>query len=288
MKHKSLLFVSPGGTSVKVLRIKIVSIFIAIVLVVLGFSAYFIPSEKFRLNDAEVEQKQQLSVLNDVLNRRMASALGKLGHLKRQILDLDVKKTRVAELMGAKPAPRKSLWTFSNNAAAYSRMSPEVLLEQAERLESRFIASSAGFSVDSGNPFENIPVCKPVPEGAIVTREFGKAIDPFTGRPSVHRGIDFAAPAGTPVIATATGTVIRVEKDAEWGNRIMIAHANGLCTVYAHLGAAQTTKGRGVKRGEVIGEIGSSGLATGPHVHYEILRNGVAVDPETFFFPGKK
>ena len=80
---------------------------------------------------------------------------------------------------------------------------------------------------------------------------------------------------------------MRVEKDAVWGNRIVIAHADSISTVYAHLGTVSTASGRTVKRGEVIGTIGYSGLTTGPHVHYEILKNGVAVDPESFFYPGR-
>jgi murein DD-endopeptidase MepM/ murein hydrolase activator NlpD len=124
-----------------------------------------------------------------------------------------------------------------------------------------------------------------VPVDAIVALGFGKTRDPFTGRDKQHQGLDFAASAGTPVVATAAGKVTLAENNTLWGNRIIIAHADSISTVYAHLGAIRTARGRLVKRGETIRTIGFSGLTTGPHVHYEIRRNGVPVDPAMFLYP---
>jgi murein DD-endopeptidase MepM/ murein hydrolase activator NlpD len=292
MKHKSILFVSPGGTSTKAIKVKKTSIFIAVFIIVCGFSAYFIPAEKFRLKAVEVKQKQRLSAQNEVLHQRIVSALGMLNRLRQQIVHLDKKKERVTELTGAKALPRKPPGPLAENtAASYARMDQNAFLEHTARLKSRLISFTAQASSDNGNPFDRIPVCRPTPDDAIVSLSFGKHKDPFTGRQSEHRGMDLAATAGTPVVATAAGRVVRVEKDAVWGNRIVIAHADSVSTVYAHLGTVSTVSGRTVKRGDVIGTIGYSGLTTGPHVHYEIWSNGVAVDPETFFYPaamGKK
>jgi len=291
MKHKSILFVSPGGTATKAIRIKVSRVFIIIVFVVAGFSAYFIPSEKFRLKAAEVRQKHTLSLQNKMLHRRIGSALGTLGTLKQQIATLGRKKERVVELTapridgsGGKSAERGD---GSGAGARYARMGPEELLEHAERLESKMrdLAARLCPGNATANPFDSIPVCKPVFDGAIVSLCFGPTRDPFTGKESLHRGVDFSAPAGSGVIATAAGTVVRAENDAIWGNRIIIAHRDSVSTVYAHLGAVKTAQGRKVKRGEVIGTIGLSGLTTGPHVHYEIWRRGEPVDPATFFYP---
>jgi murein DD-endopeptidase MepM/ murein hydrolase activator NlpD len=288
MKHKSILFVSPGGTSVKAIKIRVVSVVIVVIVVLCGFSAYFIPSEKFRIKAAEVKQKQRLSVQNEMLHQRIVSALGMLNRLKQQIVHLDAKKKRVAELTGEKDASPKKTGPSAEkkNRLIGAGTDPAVLLEHSILLESRFMSFVSQFPGDGKNPFDDIPVCKPTPDDAIVALHFGKAKDPFTGRLSEHRGVDLAVAAGTPVIATAAGTVVRVEDDAMWGKRIVITHADGITTVYAHLGTVSTASGRTVKRGAVIGTVGSSGLATGPHVHYEIWKNGTAVDPELFFYPG--
>jgi murein DD-endopeptidase MepM/ murein hydrolase activator NlpD len=286
MKHKSILFVSPGGTSIKAIKVRSVSVLIAVIIIVCGFSAYFIPSEKFRLKAAEVKQRRQLSVQNEVLHLRVASALTMLNRLRQQIKHLDAKKEEMTELKGMKSAPLFQPRLQADTAKEQDNtMSPEALLAHMMRLESRF--ASFAQHADSGkeNPFDKIPVCKPTPEYAVTSRGFGKTIDPFTGRQSEHRGIDLAAAEGTPVTATASGTVERVEKNELWGNRVVIAHADGINTVYAHLGSVSVSRGRTVKRGEIVGTIGYSGLVTGPHVHYEIWKNGVAVNPEKFFFP---
>ena len=100
-----------------------------------------------------------------------------------------------------------------------------------------------------------------------------------------HQGIDFVALPGTPVCATASGNVRSVENDPIWGNRVIIEHAAGFSTVYAHLGSIQVVLGDQVKRGRQIGTVGQSGITTEPHVHYEVRRNGEAMDPEDLFFP---
>jgi murein DD-endopeptidase MepM/ murein hydrolase activator NlpD len=133
--------------------------------------------------------------------------------------------------------------------------------------------------------FDNIPVCNPLPGLAVVCRRFDVERDPFSGRKKIHRGVDIAATTGTPVIATASGTVSCSEDGPVWGKRVVIEHGNDFRTVYAHLGSLAVVRGQKVKRGAVIGTVGCTGFATGPHVHYEIWRRGRAVDPERYFYP---
>jgi murein DD-endopeptidase MepM/ murein hydrolase activator NlpD len=109
--------------------------------------------------------------------------------------------------------------------------------------------------------------------------------DPFTGDLKDHKGIDFSAKRGTPVIATASGVVDLVENHKYWGNRIRIKHRYGFSSVYAHLGTVNVRMDQKVKKGDEIGTIGLSGLTIGPHLHYEIRRHGTLIDPENYFFP---
>jgi murein DD-endopeptidase MepM/ murein hydrolase activator NlpD len=101
-----------------------------------------------------------------------------------------------------------------------------------------------------------------------------------------HQGIDLSAPKGTPVRATAAGKVVVAERSGAYGRTVVIDHGNGVTTRYAHLRKIKVNEGERVKAGEVIGEVGKSGNASGPHVHYEVVRNGTPVDPWPFMDGG--
>ncbi|MGO9134275.1 MAG: M23 family metallopeptidase [Methylovirgula sp.] len=117
--------------------------------------------------------------------------------------------------------------------------------------------------------------------GAKMTSGFGARFHPILGYTRMHTGTDFAASIGTPVFAAGNGTILSVGWDSGYGRRIEIQHANGYETTYNHLSAfARSLKeGQRVRQGQVIGYLGQSGLATGPHLHYEVLVNGHFVDP---------
>jgi murein DD-endopeptidase MepM/ murein hydrolase activator NlpD len=108
---------------------------------------------------------------------------------------------------------------------------------------------------------------------------FGMRADPFTGETEYHPGLDISADKGTPVYATASGTVESAGPSGEYGNLIVLAHGFGLMSRYAHLSRFAVQAGQRVTRGEVIGYVGATGRATGPHLHYEVLANGKLLNP---------
>ncbi|WP_164931847.1 M23 family metallopeptidase [Dyella sp. M7H15-1] len=112
-----------------------------------------------------------------------------------------------------------------------------------------------------------------------VTSEFGHRPNPIGKGHVFHRGIDLAAPAGTPVYAVAPGTIIRATSDRSFGNVVVINHHNGYKTLYAHNSRLLVKVGEKVKAGQQIAKIGSTGHSTGPHLHFEIHRSGQRVDP---------
>jgi murein DD-endopeptidase MepM/ murein hydrolase activator NlpD len=112
-----------------------------------------------------------------------------------------------------------------------------------------------------------------------LTGRFGGRSDPFTGESAFHQGLDISASKGQPVYATADGTVETAVFDGEYGNLMVVRHDFGMTTRYGHLSAFKAKRGQTVKRGEVIGYVGSTGRATGPHLHYEILVNGKLLNP---------
>jgi murein DD-endopeptidase MepM/ murein hydrolase activator NlpD len=120
------------------------------------------------------------------------------------------------------------------------------------------------------------------PARGFVSSTFGMRVDPFTGLPNLHAGIDFSANIGARVSATADGLVLFAAKDPAYGNIIKIDHGNGLVSHYAHLSKMNVKIGEKVKRGQLIGAVGNTGRSTGPHLHYEIRVNGVPQDPQRF------
>jgi len=112
-----------------------------------------------------------------------------------------------------------------------------------------------------------------------ITSAFGPRRHPLLGYTRMHRGVDFGAPVGTPVLAAADGVVETADWAGGYGRMIRLRHANGIQTVYAHLSRWTVTSGQTVRQGQVVGLSGASGLATGPHLHFEVLRDARPVDP---------
>ncbi len=117
-----------------------------------------------------------------------------------------------------------------------------------------------------------------------ISSPFGLRNSPFTGKKEFHYGLDIAAPSGTPIYAAADGKIIEAKYRRGTGNVIIIDHGYSFKTLYAHLSRFGITQGEIVQKGQVIGYIGSTGLSTGPHLHYEVHVKGVAVNPVDFLY----
>lgn len=132
-----------------------------------------------------------------------------------------------------------------------------------------------------------LPFANPSP-GSQVTSRFGNRTDPFLGRLALHAGIDFRLPVGSAVQATGSGTVVTAGRTGGYGNLVEIDHGSGLTTRYAHLSRVLVKAGDKVDTGDAIGLSGSTGRSTGPHLHYEVRRDGRASDPARFLSAGRK
>jgi murein DD-endopeptidase MepM/ murein hydrolase activator NlpD len=131
-----------------------------------------------------------------------------------------------------------------------------------------------------------VPYRKPVVGEVEFTSGFGVRNDPFLGRPAMHTGLDFRAATGDPVRATANGKVVSSGSAGGYGRMVEIDHGNGLSTRYGHLSEINVKVGDQIKIGQVIGEVGSTGRSTGPHLHDETRIDGEAVDPQKFLRAG--
>lgn len=132
-----------------------------------------------------------------------------------------------------------------------------------------------------------LPIANPSP-GVPISSSYGVRTDPILGMPAIHSGMDFRAPMGSQAYATAAGTVVKAGWNGGYGRMVELRHENGFTTRYAHLSRIAVKKGQKVETGDIVGNVGSSGRSTGPHLHYEVRRNGNAMNPLRFLKIGKK
>ena len=138
---------------------------------------------------------------------------------------------------------------------------------------------------DAKAAIQAFPIAHPAP-GKSITSRYGNRRDPIIGRTAFHAGIDFRTPTGTPIYATAEGTVTKAGRHGGYGKLVEIKHANGLTTRYAHLSRIHVKKGQKVTAGAHVGAAGSTGRSTGPHLHYEVRRGDKATNPMTYLKAG--
>ena len=140
---------------------------------------------------------------------------------------------------------------------------------------------------DKERLLSHTPAIQPVANKDLsrVASGFGYRVDPVYKTVKFHAGLDFAAPQGTPIYATADGTVTTAGNSGNgYGNHVIINHGYGYETLFGHMVRVKVNPGNAVKRGQVIGWVGSTGKSTGPHCHYEVRKNGAKMDPVYFFY----
>lgn len=183
--------------------------------------------------------------------------------------------SNLSEQSGAQDAKQSLL---ADTRANIAHLRDAVAAEEAEaaRIE-RMLASGSGASHGSGRFSSSLTW--PTPGHTTITSPFGWRMHPILNTPKLHTGIDIRAPYGARIVAAAAGKVIFAGDRGGYGNFTMIDHGNGLVTVYAHQSAIVVSEGRHVTKGQKIGEVGSTGMSTGPHLHFETRVNGEARDP---------
>jgi murein DD-endopeptidase MepM/ murein hydrolase activator NlpD len=129
---------------------------------------------------------------------------------------------------------------------------------------------------------ESIPNTSPIKNNTNISSYFGIRINPITKRKDFHLGIDIPVKIGTPVFSTADGLVINTKYDSVYGNKVTIKHNDIYKTIYGHLNNITVKEGEKIKKGYIIGASGNTGRSSGPHLHYEVIKNNNAIDPLFF------
>jgi len=167
----------------------------------------------------------------------------------------------------------------SNGPAVIESGTIRTLSQKALSIENNLTSLLSFFESDSLRLASTPSI---MPAAGWIASVFGHRNDPFTGAWTMHWGIDISTNIGNPIMATADGIVIKVQTDKYLGKNVTISHGNGFTTVYGHMSNFAVSAGQKVKRRDIIGYIGQTGKAAGPHVHYEVFRDGKRVDPRNF------
>jgi murein DD-endopeptidase MepM/ murein hydrolase activator NlpD len=154
------------------------------------------------------------------------------------------------------------------------------LENELARLEA-MVAGLANLTIEHDLVSMAFPSRRPIREGR-TSSGFGTRRDPFTGRPARHEGLDFPAPPGTPILASAGGRVVTAGANGAYGNAVVIDHGNGLATLYGHASRIFVRPGDLVLPQQPIAAVGSTGRSTGAHLHFEVMRRGVRVEPRDY------
>jgi murein DD-endopeptidase MepM/ murein hydrolase activator NlpD len=181
----------------------------------------------------------------------------------------------------------KNLEGFDNSNLIISTSKKIDVLTKQIVVQSKSLDEIAGLAEEKEKLLKAIPTIKPVKNEDLtrMASGYGYRSDPFTKARKFHRGMDFTAPRGTPVYATGNGVVKRADRRSSgYGRHIRIDHGFGYTSLYAHLYKYVVKRGQKVKRGDLIGFVGSTGRSQAPHLHYEIIKDGKRVNPLNFYY----
>ncbi len=240
------------------------------------------------------DQREEARKTQEVIQGHLNAMAVRLGELQAQLLQLDGLGERLAQMAGLKP---KDLPPPSEPGKAPGRGGPAPTLSRDLSVdEFGFLLSELSHAVEdrsdqltvleallvstSANK-KFLPSLAPV-DGGWLSSSFGWRIDPFSGQKSFHEGLDFPSESGTPIVAAASGKVIFADVHPQYGKMVEIDHGNGLVTRYAHASKLFVKEGDFIIRGQKVAAVGSTGRATGPHLHFEVRLNGVPQNPARF------
>ncbi len=262
------------------------SVFSAVVLLI-AYNFFNSPKEKMLIREIE-QYKYQYDIMNDKLNNISA--------VLKDIENRDDNIYRV--IFEAEPIPGTYRNAGIGGANRYEELeglnNSERIIETAKKIDKisrKLYVQSKSFddvfrmAKSKEDMMIHLPAILPMPKnrGQIISG-FGMRFHPILKYRRMHTGIDIAAPKGTPIYATGDGVVLGAGRESGYGITCQINHGYGYQTLYGHLSKLNVRPGQKVKRGEIIGYVGSTGLSKAPHVHYEVLLNGQKVNPVYFFY----
>ena len=249
-------------------------------------------SEVATLSDELVAQKSQIQQTRQETEDTLDALAISIGRMNARVIRLDALGRRLTEMadledgefdFDSEPAiggPEEPDPSGSSVAVPEVLMAMAVLDSQLDNREAQ-LGVLESVLVDQNLSDRVYPKGRPVHSGWM-SSYFGRRTDPFTGKPASHQGVDFAGKAGAEIISVADGVVTWSSDRYGFGNLVEINHGNGYSTRYAHNAENLVAVGEEVRKGQIVALMGETGRATGPNLHFEVLKNGQRVNPVTF------
>jgi murein DD-endopeptidase MepM/ murein hydrolase activator NlpD len=275
--------------SIRVIGFISATLVFAFIIVYLAYTYLDSPKEK-ELKREISEMELQYDLLNKKLDQ-MSSVLGDLGdrddNIYRVIFEAEPIAKSIRQAGSGGINKYQNLMNYDNGELMAATSSKLDQIRRQLYIQSKSYDEISLLIKKKEEVLSSIPAIQPISDRELshIASGFGMRIDPIYKIPKMHEGLDFAAPTGTPIHATGNGTITTVEYgNRGYGNSVLITHMVGYQTHYAHMSRIIVREGQQVKRGDIIGYVGSTGKSTAPHCHYEVIKNGVKIDPVNFFF----
>lgn len=278
----------------KLRRLRNIAAFV-IVTAFFGVISGFIFTKKVNLPEENslAAELQEMKIQYELLNKKVKQSQNVLGQIEerdnniyRSYFELDPisEDVRKAGFGGVNRYSKYSDWKYNDLATELAKnvdIFSKQLVIQSKSLDEVVVSAK-----EKEKMLSHLPAIQPVANKDLkrLSSGFGIRIHPILKIGKLHKGIDFAASPGTPIYATADGKVTVSGRHGGYGNAVVINHGYGYETLYGHMNRVKVSAGKQVKRGDIIGYVGSTGMSTGPHLHYEVHKDGEAVDPVSFFY----
>lgn len=255
------------------------------------------------LNTSFINTPKELSLQRDVRNYELQFELlnKKMEQVEQVLANIEDRDNNIYRLyFEANPIPEeqrkagfggvnryKSLEGFNNSDMIIATTKRMDIIQKEMVVQSKSLDEITILAAEKEKLLAAIPAIQPISNEDLtrMASGYGWRSDPFTKARKMHWGMDFTAPKGTPIYATGDGVVTRADSNSSgYGNHIRIDHGFGYVSLYAHLSKYNVTSGRHVKRGDLIGFVGSTGRSEAPHCHYEIFKDGERINPINFYY----
>lgn len=277
---------------VKLLRVLgFISAAIVTAIIIVSIAYRYFPSATEKRLIADNEELQQQYEMLEERTRRIQQRVAELEKRDNEVYRTIFEADPIPDSIRAKELAQQKETQLVMRMANFQLENS--IVETINNLTNRINAQErsyneiAEFIKNKEELLASTPAIQPVSNSDLkrIASGFGYRIDPVYKTVKYHNGLDFSAPQGTPIYATANGTVrVAANLGSGYGNHVIINHGYGYETLYGHMFRIKVKPGQRVKRGEVIGWVGSTGKSTGPHCHYEVHKNGRHLDPVYFFY----
>ncbi|MCK4549593.1 MAG: M23 family metallopeptidase [Candidatus Krumholzibacteria bacterium] len=297
-RYYTFMYVREDNAGVRTIRIRRVAALAAGLCLIAFLAATVVVGVRYAGIRVDSDRMAGLERENEQLRGRLSSFEVDLDGLKGR-MDSNFELQNRARLMASLDPLSEDVWQVGVGGPEPKLLKREIsaadhvftglendldMLVRQTELQKQSYDEIIGILEEEASMRDCTPSIRPL-KGGFLSSRFGRRMDPFTGRITRHRGVDYFARTGTPVMASADGVITMAKKNGSMGLTIEVNHGNGFKTRYAHLSKIYIKRGKRIIRGEILGAVGNTGRSTGPHLHYEVIFRKQHRDPLNYIIP---